>query len=192
MIIICAYCKKEVDKRPGHVNRAKRIGAPLYCDVVCAGHGRRKPPKTTEQKKAEKAVYDANYREVNASKLKVSKAKYYQARRLKPGFLEKEKQRRKENMHRHVEYCQKPEYKAYKQGYDRKYRAQKDHGDFWESALLVLDIRRECLSKMSKVDIMLTKGTYGKSQKRKRAYERLNSGKPEIGPLGNLKRGQKR
>jgi hypothetical protein len=191
--IICAYCGNEKDKPTGEVNRARKIGAPIYCDKVCAGLGRRKPPKTIEQKKAEKAAYDATRRSDLADRIRVEKAAAYQKYRQKPGFLERERERRKENMHRHIEYCKNPKYVEYKREYDRKYRAKEDYGELWECFILMLELRRECLKRMPDYDIRLSKGTLGKSQKRKREYERrVNCRKPEIGPLGDIKTGQRR
>jgi hypothetical protein len=195
MKIVCAYCNREADRRIGDVRRALKIGAPLYCNKACAGMGRRKPPKTIEQKKIEKSAYDARRRVELADKIKAAKAAAYQRNRQNPEFLEKQRQYRKKVMQRHLEYCRRPDYRAAKREYDIIYRAKREHGEFWESAILVLDIRRECLIKMSAYDIRLANGTYGKSQKRKREYERrtrIDGGKLEIGPLGNLEIGQKR
>jgi hypothetical protein len=193
MKIICSYCQNETEKSTGEVNRAIKAGAKLYCDKKCSGLGRRKPPKTAEQKRSDKAAYDANRRMVLADRIKAEKAAAHQRNRQNPEFIRREKQYRKENMQRHVEYCRRPEYKAAKYEYDRKYRALQEHGEFWESFILLMDLRKECLNRMSDYDIRMSKGTLNKSLKRKIEYERrTNSREPEIGPMGSIKTGQRR
>ena len=189
MKITCAYCGKETDKAPGSVNRSRKNGSPLYCGLTCAGMGRRKG-QTESDKKEAKRLYDIKYRAKNRAMLKAKKAAYFQ-RTYDP---EKAAVERKKIMPRHVEYCRQPEYREWKRGYDRQYRAKKWYGPFWESHLLAMDIRSEALSRKSDYEIRLEKGTLGKTQQRKRDYEaaRTHRQEPEIGPLGNLERGQKR
>lgn len=165
--ITCGHCGKLADKPTGAVNRAVASGLRIFCDRVCAGLGRQKH-KTVEQKKAEKKVYDAAYRMTIADKLKVRKAEYHK-RTYDPV---KAAELRKKRMPRHVEYCRNPNYRAWKKTYDRQYRANKHFGEFAECFLLVMDIRGECLSRMTDYDIRQEKGTTSKSQKRKRDYER--------------------
>ena len=168
MIIACAYCGKEADKPVSAVNRARQAGLRLFCNKACAVLARRAPFKTLQQKKDEKAAYDRIYREKKADLLKAKKAAAYQRKREDPEFLQKEREYRKKNMHRHVEYCRRPEYKIYKATHDREYGAKKKYGEFWECAILIRDLRRECLERMTAYDIRQSNGLMNKAQRRKR------------------------
>lgn len=181
----CAHCGKETDQPAGHVNRARKRGNSLYCSRECSGLGRR-TNKTAEQRKEEKRLYDIEYRNRDVEGRKARKAAYYERTKDRA----KEAETRKKRMPKHVEYCQRPEYRAWKKSYDRKYRAQKHYGEFADCFLLVMDIRDECLSRMTDYEIRLEKGTLSKSQKRKRDDQRAYSHSPENGSLGNLERGE--
>lgn len=187
MLIVCAHCGQDANKRTGEVNRAKAAGLNLYCSRFCSGMARRKA-KSAEQRKEEKRLYDIEYREKNAADLKVSKAEYYQ-RAHDPV---KEAIERKKRMPAHVEYCRRPEYRQKKKAYDRRHRAENHYGEFSECAILVMEIRDECLSLMSDYDIRLEKGTLNKSQQRKREDARSVSTEFEASALGNLDLGQRR
>ena len=76
-VIKCAHCGKRVKQPTSAINRALRIGAPLYCDKVCAGLGRR-THKTKAQKVSEKRMYDMEYRRKNRRKLKAAKRAYFE------------------------------------------------------------------------------------------------------------------
>lgn len=182
----CAHCGKEADRPAGHVNRARKRGDALYCSRECSGLGRR-TNKTAEQRKEEKRLYDIKYRARDVEARKASKAEYYQRTKDRA----KEAEARKRRMPKHVEYCRRPEYRAWKKTYDRQYRAVKFYGDFADCFLLVMDIRDECLSRMSDYEIRIENGTINKSLQRKREYERSISNSPENGPLGNLERGER-
>ncbi len=182
----CAHCGITADRPSGHVNRARARGDNLYCSRACSGFGRRKG-KTQDQRKEEKRLYDIEYRARKSEELKRKKHAYYQRTR----DPSKEAKKRKERMPSHIEYCRRPEYRAWKKSYDRQYRAVKHYGAFAECFLLVMDIRDECLSRMTDYEIRLEKGTLNKSLKRKRDYERTVCNSPEIGPLGNLELGER-
>lgn len=192
--IKCDYCGASTWKEAGGVNRARRAGNRLYCDRNCAGFGRRRPPKSAEQKRSEKAAYDL-------------------ARRngpLRQSILAEKRQRhndtydaaraavyRQARMPYHVEYCRRPEYRAKKKAYDHVHNAKTTYGPLWEAALLVQDIRAAALARQSDYEIRLAKGTFGKSQKRKRAYDQIERARPhreipQVGPLVNLERGERR
>jgi hypothetical protein len=165
------------------VNRAKRSNAPKYCGRICAGVARRKP-RTVEEKRAEKSAYDARRRVILADRLKAEKAAYYQ--RTKDPV--KEAEARKKRMPHHLEYCRRPEYRAWKRDYDQEYLAKKKYGEFWESAILTLKIRRSCLELEDDTEIRRQKGTLNKKSNRRKQYDRTYSNKPEIGPLGHVER----
>jgi hypothetical protein len=165
----CPHCRSFFEAKTAHVNRAAKIGAPLYCGKVCAGLARRlKNPPTDEQRRAAKAAYDAKRRESEKrDALLAKKRDHYCANheRLKAEHAEY----RAAHMHRHVEYCRKPEYRAKKSVYDRTRRAEQNFGDFSEAALLLADIEREIAERASKYEIYLTNGTINKAQQRRRA-----------------------
>jgi hypothetical protein len=193
MKITCAFCGKEADKPAGEVNRARKAGRDLYCDRACAGMGRRQPPKTVNERKAEKREYDARRREELAEVIKAKKAEYY--RRTHDPVREAEA--RKRRMPSHLAYCRTPEYREWKAAYDRQYRAKADYGEFWECHLLALDIREEALRQSSDYEIRLEKGGHGKTQQRRRDYERFRRAEFdgeefEVGALGNLAGGEDR
>lgn len=186
MQFTCAYCGKIADKSAGAVNRARNAGMNLYCNRVCSGLGRRRAPKSVEQRKAEKRDYDAARRVALAAEIKAEKAAYHK-RTYDPAKQREYNQRR---MPHHVEYCRRPEYREWKREYDRRYRANKEYGEFADCFLLVMDIRAECLSQMTDYEIRYAKGGVAKTQQRRRDYEQLNREEPEIGALGDFERGE--
>ena len=186
-LIICPQCQISVNKSPSAIGRAARDACPIYCGRICAGIGRRKG-KTKEQLTEQKRQYDIGYRAKNRALLKVKKAAYFQ----KTYDPEKAAIYRQLRMPKHVEYCRSPQYRQWKHDYDQVYLAKRNFGEFWESALLARDIRNECLSRMTDYEIRLEKGTLGKSQQRKRDYERTISKEPQSSPLGNLEQHQRR
>lgn len=177
----CAYCQRRASQPAGAVNRAIKRGARLYCDRECAGLDRRLH-KSKAEKVEEKRLYDAEYRRKNRAMLKAKKAEHFR-RTYDP---DKARIERRKRAAAHVEYCRRPEYREWKRGYDRQYRAVKEYGEYADCFLLVQDIRTECLSQQSDYEIRLVKGTLGKRQQRKRDYDRSVRKEPEIGPLGNL------
>ena len=162
--ITCPHCGKEAQKRLGHVNRAKKIGAPTYCSKLCSGLAR-KIERTDEEKKAIKAAYDVQYR--RRDYVKVKKQAYFK-RTYDP---QKQAAINKARMPKHVEYCRRPQYKAYKKQYDEQHRAKKDFGEFWESALLVKQIEKQYDDK----EVRQSNQLHNKSQKRKRQWQRRNN-----------------
>ncbi len=177
----CPVCADGFTKPQSAINRAARIGAPIYCGRLCAGIARRNG-KSLEQKRAEKREYDMARRKEKACEIKAAKAEYYQRTRDPV----KEAVKRKERMPKHIAYCRRPEYRARKQEYDLQYRNKKEFGDFWESAILALEIRRQCLALLDDTEIRRNAGTLNKHQQRRRNYDRTYGNKPEIGSLGNI------
>lgn len=180
-IITCGYCGDKSEKENGCINRAKRLGVPIYCDKKCFGFASRNG-KSKTQLVEDKRLYDEQYRNKNKAILKISKAEYNR-RTYDP---EKAAVVRKKRAPQHAEYCRQPEYVAWKKKYDLQYRAKKTHGEFWESQVLLMEVVEEVDSRMSKYEIGLEAGTLNKSQERKR-HERSNSTKPKEITLGNLR-----
>lgn len=183
----CAQCGVTVERAAGDVNRAYARGLNLYCGRTCSGLGRR-THKTTEQAKAEKAAYDADYRVKNREMLKVKKADYHQ-RTYDPA---KAAAYRKTRMPAHVEYCRRPEYRAKKRAYDQRHKAEKMYGPFADAFLLLMKLEGEIRSRMSRYEIAMANGTICKSQNRRREYERLVGRQSQDRPLGNPERDQER
>jgi hypothetical protein len=165
----CQHCRASFETKTSRINRAAKIGAPLYCGRVCAGLARRLAnPPTDEQRRAAKSAYDAKRREgPKRETILAKKREHYYANhdRLKAEHAEY----RAAHMDRHVEYCRQPEYRAKKAIYDRKRRAEQDFGEFSEAALLLADVEREIAERASKYEIYLTNGTINKAQQRRRA-----------------------
>lgn len=158
----CAYCGKPHGRSTGHVNRSLAQGLRLYCSRKCSGLGRRKG-KSKAQRVEEKRLYDIQYRRKNRAMLKAKKAAYYQRTR----DPEKERQRRQERMHLHVEYCRRPEYRLKKKAYDEK-RRDSEYGPFAEAARLAINLNREIKERMSRHEIYTQNETLNKKQTRTR------------------------
>jgi hypothetical protein len=163
---LCKYCGAEVQQAQNYINRALREGRPMFCNRICAGLARRLAnPPTEAERKAAKAAYDARRRELLAERIKAEKRAYYQRTRdpIKEAAI------RKERMHLHVEYCRRPEYKAWKAEYDRRHRACKQFGEFAEAFLVLQDLDREIGERATNYEIRLANGTINKAQQRRRA-----------------------
>lgn len=163
MIVRCDYCCQPTDKAPGFVNRARKIGAALYCDRTCAGMARRVPSSKADRVEA-KRLYDAEYRRKNRAMLKAKKAAYFQ-RTYDPVRAARE---RRERMPLHVEYCRQPRYKAWKRTYDQK-RRDNEFGPFAEAARLAINLNREIKGRMSNYEIRIQNQTLNKRQSRTRS-----------------------
>ena len=164
MIFTCAHCGKCSDKPSGEVNRANRQGRNLYCGRACAGIARRSA-LTVAEKKVRKAEYDRDYRARDPEGRKAAKHEWFK-RTYDP---DKERVKRKQNMHRHVEYCRRPEYKAQKSFYDQEKRAD-EYGDFKEVWRLLLAVEKELRAQASGYERRKQRGYYTRSaQLRRRA-----------------------
>jgi hypothetical protein len=149
-----------VQQSRSSINRAIRQGKPLYCDRTCAGLARRVPPK---QKKEAKRVYDARRRVEKAAEIREQHRAYHQ-RTYDPV---KARERRHANMGRHVEYCRRPEYRAYKADYDRQYRAD-EYGEYTEAYLLLLDLEQEIRSRATAYERRKARGYYTRAAQQRR------------------------
>lgn len=145
--IVCPQCGLVVLKPTGSVNRARNIGAPIFCGKACSGLHRRKN-KSEIEKRQEKAEYDREYRERNHERRKILKHIYYVNNRNP----EKERESRKANMPKHVEYCRRTEYREYKREYDKRRRAS-EYGEFADAYSTLLEIEKEVRSRMTRFEI---------------------------------------
>lgn len=168
----CDYCGKTIHKYAGHINRAKKMGAGIYCDRKCAGL-RRRTNETLEEKKVHKQWYDLFIRESMTEDEKIYKSfnalvLFHLDYQANP---EKYRQERQRKMPAHVEYCRQPKYKKYKKEYDLNYRAKKDYGEFAEAAVVLFKLE-------DAIDVRLAKkenGLINKSQKRKRVWQKMQT-----------------
>lgn len=164
--MICPQCGASFETRVSYVNRAEKIGAPLYCGKVCSGLARRRAvPLTDEERKAAKRAYDAKRRVALAERLKAEKAAYFQ-RTYDPV---KAAEDRKARMPKHVEYCRRPEYREWKSEYDRKRRANQMFGEFSEAFMLLQDIETEIAARATRYEIYSANGTLNKALQRRRS-----------------------
>lgn len=162
--ILCSHCGAAFACSTGHINRAAKSGAPLFCSKACFGLSRRAKPKDAVHTKAEKAAYDAVYRARNLERIKAGKAAHYQ-RTKDP---EKARVIRQARMPKHVEYCRQPEYKAKKHEYDIK-KACAELGEFAETWRLLLELEKEIRSQASAYERRVANGYYTRNaQKRRR------------------------
>lgn len=167
----CAYCGNPSPQSWSSINRALKGGKPIYCDRKCAGLGRRKG-KTVEQKKEEKRLYDMKRREELADRIKAEKAAYHR-RTYDPA---KAAETRKDRMPYHVEYCRRPEYRAWKRDYDKHYLARKHYGEFGEAALILREIENAVgESGVDRFQRAASSGTLNKKQTRRRTYEQFQT-----------------
>lgn len=166
MLTNCCFCGSEIEKASGAINRAQKVGMLLFCDQVCFGLYHREW-KSDDQKKADKAAYDAKYRENRKEILKKSKAEYFKKDyAANPKKYKAERQRR---MKSHIEYCRNPEYQKKKKSYDQKHRAEKFYGAFAEAAIILFQIEGMIDAKLARAD----KDCNNKSTKRKRLWKSL-------------------
>jgi hypothetical protein len=122
----------------------------------------------------EKRLYDADYRRKNLRRIK-AKQRAYHKRTYDPAKAAVERKRR---MPWHVEYCRRPEYKAWKSKYDRRHRATKVYGPFAEAAMLTNDLDREIKQRMTTHDIKWENKTANKAQFRRRGATEKERSRP--------------
>lgn len=173
MEICCAYCGNKSDKPIGAVKRAKKAGLNIYCGKICSGLGRRKNISVKEKKWLKKQ-YDIKYRELNAERIKKSKSEYF--KKDYKNNPEKYRIIRKKKQQKHNEYCRQPEYKKWKSDYDKKYRAKKNFGDFWECFLIIKEIEKE----YNQQEVRQINNLHNKAQKRKKTWQQKTSSMQRI------------
>lgn len=157
----CDYCGKSVKKYVGHVNRAKKLGAKLFCGKKCFGLNRR-TNETAEEKKLIKYLYDTLLIYGDGEGKRLSSKIWF--RKDYDSNPKKYKKRREKKQEYHNEYCRQPGYKKKKKRYDQQYRAKKSYGIYWESLVALLALQEVVNNRAAKRDQKI----YNKSQKRKR------------------------
>lgn len=170
MKIICKTCGKNKYICPAKYKLGGGKKGNFYCSMKCSGIGRRLN-KSLKQRRLEKKLYDEEYRLKNLKKIKEIKRQAH----IKNYNPKEAAKIRKLNMARHVKYCQQPEYKKWKAGYDKIYRAKREYGEYAEAFLALMGIESEVEKRISKYEIGLTNGTINKKQNRRRDYEKTIS-----------------
>lgn len=163
--ITCGYCGKTTHKSTGHYNRARKLGAGLYCSKQCSSDAKR-DTRPLKEKREEKRLYDIEYRAKNKEMLKAKKADYF--KRDYAENPEKYKAIRQKRMKGHVEYCRQPKYKEYKKQYDRQYRCKKKYGPMAEAASVLIDLEQAVRVKISKYESMKERKVLNKALQRSR------------------------
>lgn len=161
----CTQCGGTFDRPTGAVNRAKAVGAPLYCGRFCAGWARQtvKPPEA--ERKAAKAEYDRKRREQQGERLLAEKRAHYHA--TKDERKEQHAAYRKTRMPYHVAYCSTPEYKAKKAAYDKRKRYEA-YGPFADAAKLLDELEKEIRARATRYEIYVANGRYTRSAQQRR------------------------
>lgn len=170
--ITCGHCGRSAAKQASAVNRAHREGAPLYCGRTCAGLARRSLNTHAEKREA-KAIYDMcrRFGPKRAVLLEQKRCAYHAKVAADPvAARAAEREARKRRMPRHVEYCRRPEYRKWKEEYDRKYRSRKKFGDFGEAAIVLNDLIAEINARITRTEIYRQNGTLNKWLTRRRQY----------------------
>lgn len=161
----CALCGTAFDRRTGAVNRARSIGAPLYCGRLCAGLGRRVAKPPDDVRRAAKAEYDRQRREVLGERIRAEKRAYYQANRER--ILADMTAKRPAKMPYHVAYCATPEYKAKKAAYDKRKRFEA-FGPFADAAMILDELEKEISARASRYEIYIANGRFTRSAQQRR------------------------
>ncbi len=138
------------------VRRARKNGCLLFCSQACSGDAHR-IEGTDEERRARKIAYDAEYRRKNRDHINAGKHIHYLAnhdrmleeqaeRRARPGA-------REQQAAYHHEWIRRPKVKAAKQKYDRRYRAERNYGEFAGAFLALQDLQTEIDSQMTRTEI---------------------------------------
>ncbi len=167
--LICDQCGKEFCRRAGDYNRAKKRTSHIFCSQACFGLSRRKAVKVNDIP-GHKAAYDKARRERLGESLRQKKREYYnRVKTENPELVKKwlNAPHRKAYM---AEYIKSDAYRKWKAGYDQKYLAKKQYGEFAEAALALRQIEDEVAIRIDNVEIATQNHTLNKSQQRKRNY----------------------
>jgi hypothetical protein len=130
----CTTCGKKLWLYPSAYNRGMKTGGRFFCNKRCFGLSRRSvDTRTDEQRKADKAKYDAIRRSHLREDLREQKRERYRIT-MTPERARELRERRKRQGYDHAEYCRRyyadPKRLARKRDYDERRRALKAmHGD---------------------------------------------------------------
>lgn len=110
--INCDGCNGRFEKDLRYYNRAIKLNAKMFCSRKCYEKTLLKDPI---KKETERNIYIKNYRNANRESMK----------------------RKRHEYHKRV---YGDEIKIRGKKYLRKWRAKKEYGEFWESAIIIFDI----------------------------------------------------
>lgn len=142
----------------------------IYCGRACSGVARRKGRSADEIREA-KRQYDARRRVELADEIREAKRAYH----LRTYDPEAARAVRAERKPQRLEYCRRPEYRAWKAKYDQRRLAEKQYGDFAAAVLVLRELQVEILSRATRYEIDYQNGKLNKSTRRKREYEKAFS-----------------
>lgn len=130
-------------KEVGQANKQRRAVGPnvrFFCSQQCCGASKR-DGKSKEQRVAEKAAYDRDYRGANQESRKAQKRAYHE-RTYDPAAARTERERKRE-YHRAYkkEYGARAGWKEKKREYDKQLRAM-EYGEFAECQMLLVDLEK--------------------------------------------------
>lgn len=163
----CTQCGVAIAKSVSAVNRATRIGAPLFCGRSCF-HASRRVEKDAATKRAEKAAYDRARRAALADKLRSEKRVAYYARHSENLAKQAIYRSRPGHQQIHNAYLARPEQRAKKRDYDSKLR-ESEYGEFSEAWRLLLELETEIRSRATAYERRVANGYYTRNaQKRRR------------------------
>lgn len=173
--LVCDTCGETFDAIPGAVNRATKLGTKVrFCSRPCAGLARRAPPVPIDEKRRKKSAYDAAHRAAKAAEIRAKKNAAYlanHAERLRQMAEKRADPVYREKMRAYQrEHSARPEWKAHKKTYDRRFKAEKKYGPEWaEAAIALWELEDAISEKMpTRQERYAAKGTLNKSQARKR------------------------
>jgi len=181
---VCDGCGKEAKKRTGCINRARKVGRKVYCSRTCYAEDSVQDRRSKEEKKADKAAYDREYRAENKERRKAQKKAYYTPERNKADYqkmrarMAADPALKADFKRRQRECYMRPEYREKKRKADREWRAKRRFGAFWESHIAILEIGEEIAKVASRQEIYVHRGVYNKKQERRREWERNHPQKP--------------
>ena len=162
----CPHCGKELERKQGYINRALKLGVPIYCSRVCSGLARR-VERTEEEKKKIKSDYD-KARLNGPLRDRILEEKRQYAKTPTGRAVQKRQREKPERKKYQAEFIKKSDYVKWKHDYDQKYHAQKNYGEFWEAALVLKTIEEVILPE--RYDAKIQNGLLNKSTKRKRQW----------------------
>lgn len=176
--LVCEWCGAAFVTTTSQYNRQNKIGHPVrFCSRPCSSRARSAerttPHPNTPEGRAAKAEYDRARRQRLADKLREDKRAAYlrdHAERLrKQAEMRADPAYRQKMRAYQYEHARRPEWRAHKKKYDRKYRAERDYGEWAEAYVTMLELREAALAAArTDSELRARKGTLNKSQQRKR------------------------
>ncbi len=180
--IRCCACGNDALRTSSEVNRAAKVGAPVYCNRTCAGLARRGEVRTDAERKQIKSDYDRQRRTDLHDQLKAEKRAAYEAKKaadIEAVRAQQRKQREAQKASGYRDnYLKTDRYKKYKHEYDLRTRSEEWYGEYAEAHRLLVElerlIRQQCPDKYERLK---ARGYYERAnecRRQKRAAQRLS------------------